>query len=842
MANPIASFVEALLPQAIAAESETGIPAHIFLGQAGLETGWGKSLPKNADGTSSNNYFGIKAGGNWQGKSVRAATNEEIGGRMVRIQDDFRAYDNPSQSMADWANLMGNGRYANARAAAMKGDPTEFGAQIYKAGYATDSRYPQKVSAAITAVQRQMGEAQDLSAQLYGSQPPQGAQDLSEQLYGKQAPRAAKAPPTADQKTMASLPMRVAKGVTDSLDAGAQYLPWALGAASGAFGLAPNRVSDWFFDQSRQVSEGINAREKAYQDARQAVNGNVGFDSARFAGNVVSPVTAIMGATGSLPAGLLGKAVAGAGMGGMGAISTPVVNTPPEQFGAEKAKQAVAGMAAGAVLAPAASKAADVIGSVADKAINAARNAMGRGEQVSEQIVLNSIRTELGRQNLSLDDVPNHILNQVRQQVQASMRTGRTVDPVALLRQADFEAVGTKGTLGQITRDPVQYTREMNLRGVAGPGDPLMRRFNEQRTAFGDVLSNLGARGADDAYTAGQRLTNALDAFDAPRSATVDALYKSAKAADGRYAPMNTPQFSTLANDALDSGMLNSALPEKARTLLNDVSTGKIPLNVNTSVMLRRRLEGTARDLQRSGDKEGALAVRQITGALDATDVLPGAGEQAVSAFNTARKAAAQRFGVIDKNPALKAFLDGDANMDTFVPKYVLNGSTDDLKQLTQILNPQGKTVVRQQIAAELERKAFGSNVTADSAFAVERYNEALKKMGREKLSQFFSAEEIDQLQALGRAAAWAGKRPAGSAVNESNTAAAAMNLFSSLRGASIALPVVKQVRDSLVVNRGLRAQPPSQPIPVLSPALRALVPGVPVAAGAGVGGLLSYQ
>lgn len=840
MANPIASFVEALLPQAKAAEAETGIPAHILLGQAGLETGWGRSLPKNADGTSSNNYFGIKAGGNWQGKSARTATNEEVGGRMVRIQDNFRAYDNPSQSMADWAKLLGDNRYANARAAALKGDPSEFGAQIYKAGYATDSRYPQKVSAAISAVQREMGAGQPVDLfKANGIAPQQEPVDLFAAMGIK--PTSSRAQPTADQKTMASLPMRFAKGVTDSLDAGAQYLPWALGAASGAFGLAPNKVSDWFFDQSRQVSEGINEREKTYQEARKAVSGDVGFDSARMSGNVLSPVTALMGATGSLPTSLLGRAAVGAGMGGMGAISTPVVDVPLDRLGEQKAKQAIAGAVSGAVLTPAAAKAADVVGSVVDKAINAARNAMGRGERVNEQIVLNSIRTELEKQNIPLDTVPKHILERVNQQVQAAMRSGRTADPVALLRQADFEAVGTRGTLGQITRDPVQYTKEMNLRGVAGPGDPLMRRFNEQRVAFGDVLNNLGARGADDAYTAGQRLTDSLAAFDAPKKAGVDALYNSARDTSGRYAPMNTRQFSMLANDALDSGMLGSVLPENARTLLNKVSIGEIPLNVNTAVQLRSRFEGIARDLQRSGNSQGALAVRKITGALDATDVAP-VGEQAVNAFNTARQAAAQRFGVIEKNPALKAFLDGDANLDTFVSKYVLNGNTDDLKQLTQILNPQGKNVVRQQIAAELERKAFGSNVTADSAFAVERYNETLKKMGREKLAQFFSAEEIDQLSALGRAAAWAGKRPAGSAVNESNTAAATMNLLASLKGASFALPVVRQVRDSMVVSRGLRAQPPSNPIPVLSPALRALVPGVPVAAGAGVGGLLSYQ
>jgi flagellar protein FlgJ len=39
-----------------------------MLGQAGHETGWGKSEIRNKDGSNSFNLFGIKAGKGWTGK------------------------------------------------------------------------------------------------------------------------------------------------------------------------------------------------------------------------------------------------------------------------------------------------------------------------------------------------------------------------------------------------------------------------------------------------------------------------------------------------------------------------------------------------------------------------------------------------------------------------------------------------------------------------------------------------------------------------------------------------------------------------------------------------------
>jgi flagellar protein FlgJ len=63
------------------AEAGTGVPAKFMLGQAALETGWGKRMIRNADGSNSNNLFGIKAGPGWKGKVATAVTTEYVNGQ-----------------------------------------------------------------------------------------------------------------------------------------------------------------------------------------------------------------------------------------------------------------------------------------------------------------------------------------------------------------------------------------------------------------------------------------------------------------------------------------------------------------------------------------------------------------------------------------------------------------------------------------------------------------------------------------------------------------------------------------------------------------------------------------
>src|SRR3569623_3387694 len=72
----VEAFVQKLLPHAQAASASSGIPASFMMGQAALETGWGRSEIRGADGQNSHTLFGIKAGGTWSGRTVAIVTTE----------------------------------------------------------------------------------------------------------------------------------------------------------------------------------------------------------------------------------------------------------------------------------------------------------------------------------------------------------------------------------------------------------------------------------------------------------------------------------------------------------------------------------------------------------------------------------------------------------------------------------------------------------------------------------------------------------------------------------------------------------------------------------------------
>jgi flagellar protein FlgJ len=140
-----------MVHHAEAASRATGIPAHLMLGQAALESGWGKHQLKGTDGTPSNNLFGIKATGNWNGKVVEALTSEYVNGIKQKRIEKFRAYDSYADSFKDFANLMRNNtRYESVMANldSVQG----YAKAMQKAGYATDPNYAEKLTNVIKKV------------------------------------------------------------------------------------------------------------------------------------------------------------------------------------------------------------------------------------------------------------------------------------------------------------------------------------------------------------------------------------------------------------------------------------------------------------------------------------------------------------------------------------------------------------------------------------------------------------------------------------------------------------------------------------------------------------------
>lgn len=122
------TYIEQYKDIAVREMNQYGIPASIKLAQAILESGNGNSyLAREA-----NNHFGIKCGGNWNGKSVRRADDSP--------NDCFRVYRNPEESFRDHSEFLLRKRYERLFSL-RKDDYKGWARGLKEAGYATNPRY-----------------------------------------------------------------------------------------------------------------------------------------------------------------------------------------------------------------------------------------------------------------------------------------------------------------------------------------------------------------------------------------------------------------------------------------------------------------------------------------------------------------------------------------------------------------------------------------------------------------------------------------------------------------------------------------------------------------------------
>ena len=159
-------FIAQLSQPAKIASAQSGIPHHLILAQAALESGWGQRQILTRDGKPSYNVFGIKASGNWKGETTDIMTTEYEHGEAKKVRATFRVYGSYFEALNDYVKLISNNpRYA----AVANAQSAEQGAQaLQAAGYATDPKYAQKLVGMIQQF-KSMGEkvvkaySQDLS-------------------------------------------------------------------------------------------------------------------------------------------------------------------------------------------------------------------------------------------------------------------------------------------------------------------------------------------------------------------------------------------------------------------------------------------------------------------------------------------------------------------------------------------------------------------------------------------------------------------------------------------------------------------------------------------------------
>lgn len=129
-------FIEKIATYVKKYAGDYGIMVHSpIIAQAILESGWGRSTLAS----EYNNYFGLKCGGAWNGKSVNMATQEEYEvGVMTDIRDNFRVFDSMEDGVKGYFDFINYSRYSNLKGVT---DPEEYCRLIKEDGYATSSTY-----------------------------------------------------------------------------------------------------------------------------------------------------------------------------------------------------------------------------------------------------------------------------------------------------------------------------------------------------------------------------------------------------------------------------------------------------------------------------------------------------------------------------------------------------------------------------------------------------------------------------------------------------------------------------------------------------------------------------
>jgi hypothetical protein len=544
----------------------------------------------------------------------------------------------------------------------------------------------------------------------------------------------------------------------------------------------------------RTVDENVRRVEGEYQAARKDA-GREGFDAAVLAGEVLSPTNIALAAKLPMAATKLGRVAQGAAVGGAVGGMQPVTD-PNAAFWREKVGQVAGGAAAGAILNP-------IVGKLGDMLLHRIQRASPQARAAAAANVDSAIETSLREVGATIDDVHPAQLEVLRAQVRQAAAGGRELDAAAALRKADFEALGMEGTAGQISRDPMAFARERNLRGVEGVGEPLMAHLQKQAQQLQDRVTGPAA-GAKDAYNAGTQLVDSLRGTDEILRRHVGGLYREARGSAGK--DLDVPLHGLAQDYAATLERFGDAVPAAVQRRFRALGLDPAAPSNQRQVFTFEAADNLLKDLNAHVGSDPVVnrALGELRGALrnavQSTDASGGP-------FAPAVRAARERFELHDAVPALKAAAEGAVAPDDFVRRFIVSGKTDEVKALAKVLkqaDPEAFQQARLQIAERLRQAAMGENIAGDAVFNARRLQAEIKRIGQDKLTAFFDKNEILDMWLMGRVGSYINQPPALAAVNTSNTASAWANLGQLVPGAGRVREVARAVRDRRDVERAL--------------------------------------
>lgn len=146
MTSKVEEFINTIAPLIVSEGKKRGYSVFsTVIAQAIIESNSGKSIL----GYKYHNYFGMKCGSRWKGKSVNLKTKEEYTvGTLTTIKDNFRVYDSMEEGVKGYYDFISTKRYANLKESKTYEDYAE---KLKADGYATSSKYVNTLCTTVVA-------------------------------------------------------------------------------------------------------------------------------------------------------------------------------------------------------------------------------------------------------------------------------------------------------------------------------------------------------------------------------------------------------------------------------------------------------------------------------------------------------------------------------------------------------------------------------------------------------------------------------------------------------------------------------------------------------------------
>lgn len=580
----------------------------------------------------------------------------------------------------------------------------------------------------------------------------------------------------------------------------------------------------------------IDANERVIGDATKMMAGG-GATSA--AGSALSRAPGLLGKFGEMLASAPAQNIASSTGAGAAASAS-------REAGGEPWQQAVAGLVGGfaapATLA-AATGAAKAVGKGVAKVVSPEAYT-----KYTDAVVDNKIELALNRTGFDWKSLDNRTRAGLREEVRKALSVGQDLSGDALRRFVDFQRAGIKPTLGQVTLDPVQITREKNLSKIgANSADrnlqTLAQSENTQNTGLIGLLNQAGAQRGD-LQRAGEAVTGAVTGRQAALRSAESEAWRSAKSSPGYTAPIAAHPISEINRALGEEGMMPFMNPTISRYMESFLTGQQFTPQAyrNLQSMLSNEMSqggnsaaaaGLARRVLESSNlspigkiNPGNLPVTAAVGhALRSADE---SAQGAIDAVNQARSATRAAYAYEESSPLVRSVLSDGATSDPMriAQRYVIGGTANEAQTLAREVGPSGVQQIKEAVLAHLKDKALSGAADEVGKFSQAAYTKALNAIGDRKLSVFFSPEEVADLKRLQRVASYAQAQPVGSAVNNSNSGALmAGNLMDVLGSLGAKVPLglkdtitgftqSRQARQAISPARGLLA--PAESVPLL--------------------------